>query len=318
MRMTFFLMTLLCAAGACGPRFPAAGPGAEPLASPVEATAGTPAAPPDRPVVAAQGPQPLAREVLLGEMCPRAAAGRPAVLPLVLRTISWSVNSDDVSLPIENRAARVFSVMSWEGRRAGVFSVAGAADVGRENRVAVGSYAGTSPCDVVTGETTFERDSACVRAQADCGLAIAQLDRRDGSTRPYEEDPVPVDLPTGGACVAGDKLVVDLDSDGMAEAFPARDFLSPARAPAEEVLAAPAGSAACTPAFAQRQVIPHSGTNHFLGMDLIGVVDLDTDGRYELIMVYQYEEKRTWAVYSAGNTTARLELMAEALPWQQR
>ena len=104
----------------------------------------------------------------------------------------------------------------------------------------------------------------------------------------------------------------------MVEAYPVAEFLSRARAPAEEVLAVPADGPACTPAFARRYVIPAFDSNHFLGMDLIGVVDLDTDGRKELIVVYQYQEKRTWAVYSAKSSVARLDLMAEAVPWPER
>src|SRR6187401_3451648 len=60
------------------------------------------------------------RDVLIGEMCPTAAAGRPAVLPLFLRNVGWQSQAADVSAPLERRNARQFAVLGWDGRRVGV------------------------------------------------------------------------------------------------------------------------------------------------------------------------------------------------------
>jgi hypothetical protein len=50
---------------------------------------------------------------------------------------------------------------------------------------------------------------------------------------------------------------------------------------------------------------------------LLGVVDVDGDGRFELVLVYHYEDRRTIAVYSAVSSPVRLELVGEAIPWQR-
>jgi hypothetical protein len=51
-------------------------------------------------------------------------------------------------------------------------------------------------------------------------------------------------------------------------------------------------------------------------VDLVGVLDLDGDGRLEIVLQYRYGEKRTWAIYGAPDTPMRLELLAEGEPWE--
>src|SRR5678816_3556970 len=53
-----------------------------------------PPPPPDQPGPLTQGQKPVrsgtnARQVLVGEMCPQGAGGRPAVAPLIMRGVSW-------------------------------------------------------------------------------------------------------------------------------------------------------------------------------------------------------------------------------------
>lgn len=324
-----FALVMLATQVACGPRFSPNGPGSDPatnIAPPSDTTSDTASAtavePSPSPPAQAAPTKPLAREILIGEMCPRGAAGRAAVLPLFLRTLHWSADNDEVSLPIERRTARTFSVIGWNGRRAGLFSVAGAADIrGTGRKAAIGSYAGTSPCAAVDGNGDSDAsrtDPACVEAQAGCGLAVAVVEPGGTRSRPYEEDAEPLELPRAGACVAGDKLLVDIDADGTREAYLASAFLDPARAPAEEVFAVSSGGATCTPSFARHHVIPPKNPKHFRGLDIIGVVDIDADGRNEIIVVYHYSDRRTWAVYSASATVARLDLVEEAVPWPYR
>jgi hypothetical protein len=50
-------------------------------------------------------------------------------------------------------------------------------------------------------------------------------------------------------------------------------------------------------------------------IDLLGVVDLDADGRHELVLAFRYPESRTLAVYSALHQAGRLELVGEAVSW---
>ena len=313
----------------CGARFDPRGPGPDP-ADPVTQAAveNSPSTRPSDgqapgarpPSVPAKVRRPHTRDILIGEMCPGGANGRAAVIPLFLRATTWSIDGDEVSLPIERRTARNFSVLSWQGRRAGVFSVAGAAEVGLDRRVAIGAYAGESPCAVVDDPERASADSAppviepaCVRAQNECGLAIAAVD--DNASRPYEEDPEPLIVPTGGGCVAGDRLLVDIDGDGIREAYLANSFLDLSRAPAEEVLAVSTDGRQCTPRFAASPVLIGTNPKHFGGLDLVGVLDIDSDGRNELIVAYHYAERRTWAVYTAAGTVARLDLVGETIPW---
>jgi hypothetical protein len=259
------------------------------------------------------------RDVLIGEMCPTAAAGRPAVLPLFLRTIGWQAQSADVSAPLERRSARQFAILGWDGRRVGLFSVAGAAEV-NDGVAAIGAFAGASPC-ARRGRPgqAAELEGECVAAQASCGLAVAVLEPGGGpGARPVEEDPDPTDIEPAGACVANGLLLVDVDGDGKNEAFPTAGFLDASRGPADEVGAVAAGSATCTPKFAARAVVPPGDPRDWRGMDVVGVADFDGDGRREIVAVYQYAGRRTWALYSATDFPGRLDLVGEAVPWSVR
>lgn len=298
------------AMGACGARFDPKGPadGEEAATGPVAG----PAAPP-APAVA-RG----VRDVMLGEMCPSAAAERPAVLPLFVHAIGWKHDEEDVAMPLERHSARQFSVLGWDGGRVGVFSVAGLAQTD-QGPAAIGAYAGSSPC--AKGQRAggqAELYGECVAAQRHCGLAVARLEPTGQTARPLGEDPEPMELTTGRACVAKDLLLVDLDEDGVPEAFPVQSFLGGMRSPAEEVLAVSAKKVECEGSFSVRHAIPPGDPRDWLGMDILGIVDLDSDGRHEVIAVYHYAGKRTWALYSPINSAARLELIGETLPWSVR
>jgi hypothetical protein len=268
----------------------------------------------------APGTAPL-REVLVGEMCPQAAMSRPAVIPLVARRVSWTADLDEVSRPVERGAARQFSVLAWDGRRAGLFSVIGATDVGADVDVAAGSYAGASPCsELKSGADSgaaAEDNPDCVASQQGCGLAISVLQPPGRESVPVDEQPDPAQLSIGGACVAEGKLVVDLDGDGLFEAFATDRFVEALRAPADEVIAEQLLKAPCEPRFAVRHVIPPGDPRDWRGLDLLGVLDLDGDGRHEIVLAYHYADRRTWAVYSARATSTRLELVGEAVPWRR-
>jgi hypothetical protein len=151
-------------------------------------------------------------------------------------------------------------------------------------------------------------DAACVAAQARCGVALSWLDED------AEDAPAP---DVGGACVASGRIVVDIDADGVNEAFVIAEFLDDMRAPADEVsAAAKLAEAACTPAFSLPSLITGTDPRGFKGFDLLAVIDLDADGRRELVVQYRYAAARTWAIYAAPQTATRLELAAEAVPWR--
>jgi hypothetical protein len=296
------LLFLLVVLAACGPR--------------VRPDRAEEKEPPPRTTRPATEPAP-GREVLIGEMCPDGAGGRPAVAPLLVRAVGWSDDAGDVGAQLE-RNARAFAVLGVDGRRAGVFEVLGAADVGLPAEVAIGSYAGRAPCAPYSDEGGAAEDPACKKATRGCGLAVASIDRVSAETGEAPE------IATGGGCVSGDSLVVDVDGDGAAESFPLAGFVDPVRAPAEEVLAAPVVSPSCTPRFAiYEQVVkppPEKGVaddpRYHVTLDVIGVADLDGDGRHEIVVTFRYPEGRTVAVYSALRQSGRLDLVGEAVPWQ--
>jgi len=259
---------------------------------------------------------PAAREVLIGQMCPTAAAGGPALVPLVVRKLSWASAEESVVEPLARRSARSFSVLAWDGRRAGVFSPVGTTSLGAEARtVAIGSYAGAPPCQGLReGAEEPELDAACQGSLGDCGLAVAALEPGTGfDARPYEENPDPPEFIPAGACATDGKLLVDIDGDRRIEAYELRQFRNPERAPAEEVGAVEVGESSCESAFAFAGALPADDPRDWRGMDVLAVVDLDDDGRRELVLAYRYGSKVTWAIYSVTTTPARLDLVAEAV-----
>lgn len=297
-RSSAALAVLVCA---CGPRVAPAGPGAEPeLEQPVAE-------------MPARQRTPATRQVVVGEMCPDVAAGRPAVMPLIVRKVGWTSEPDAVTAPVERAEARQFSVLGWDGRRAGVFTVVGLSTLGPDQQAAVGGYAGASPCSGPPGaDGQREVYEVCVAAQQHCGLAVAEI---EPEARTLGEAADPLELAAAGACVSEDKLLFDVDGDGRPEAYDLASFVDQVRAPTSEVTEVARGEASCQPRFAISQALPPADPRHFRGMDVVGVLDLDADGRSELVLSYQYSDRRTWAVYSALDTPARLELVGEAMTW---
>jgi hypothetical protein len=296
---TAFAAAAVVALAACGPR--ARPDGAEPAPEPERA--------------AALAMAPPGRGVLVGEMCPQGAAGRPAVAPLLVRGVGWSADPDDVAAALE-RSARAFAVLGHDGTRAGIFEVLGAAEIGLASEVAIGSYAGRSPCAPATHDGGAEPDAACTRATGGCGLAIASIEPGgDGVTLP--------EVVAGAACAAGGSLVVDVDGDGVPEAFTIAQFVDAERAPAEEVTATLVAAPSCTEAFAIYGLVvappPEAGVaddpRYHVTLDVIAVADLDGNGRREVVISFRYPHGRTIALYSAVRHAGRLDLVGEAEPW---
>ena len=254
------------------------------------------------------------RQVVVGEMCPQGAAGRPAVAPLVLRTISWSDNPTEVGNVVERGATPRFGVFGIDGKLAGTFDTVGLVDAGLAQPIASGTYAGGPPCSSETqhGAPRVD-DRKCTAALGSCGLAVALLARPD-------DPPETPQLSVGGACISGDQLAVDIDGDGIVESFPLAQILDGIRGPAAEWSAAPTAGAACTPAFQLYDVrlAPELEPGRkddgkaVVMLDVMGVVDLDGDGKKELVIALRFPTVRSIVVYGTTGITQRLELLGEA------
>ena len=303
-----------------------------------------PVAPPGEPegvvrhIPSTARPGATAGHVMVGEMCPQGAAGRPAIAPLMVRTVGWSDSAADVSNAVERGSFPRFAVLDADGKQAGVFDTVGVADIGLEQSVAAGAYVGAGPCTrgacggtsapptapaskgVAQQAPTTKaasgprvEDTTCTVALGGCGIALAE------QRHPDDDDPKLPAFSTGGACLSGDTLAVDVDGDGVLEAFPLASVLDGIRTPANEWSAAPTAGAACTPSFQLYDVKlvapPEPGKaidpKATVVMDVMGVVDLDSDGRNELVIAFRFPTVRTIAVYSAVASPQRLELVGE-------
>ncbi|MGE0548949.1 MAG: hypothetical protein AB7O24_32735 [Kofleriaceae bacterium] len=277
-----------------------------------------PAPPPEPgPVVVGKPQQPRpssggGRQVLVGEMCPQGAAGRPAVAPLMMRTHQWSDAASDLSNTIERGSVPRFVVYGVDGKPAGAFDTVGLAAIGVAQSVAAGTYMGAPPCTSDAGKGARTDQPQCTAATHGCGLAVAELRRPDDD----------VDTPaftTGGACLSGDAIAVDIDRDGVIESFPLAGVLDGIRSPSAEWSAAPTAGAVCKPQFQLydiklvRAAEPGKpvDTKSLVVLDVLGVLDLDGDGRDELVIALRFPTVRTILVYTASGSAQRLEIAGE-------
>jgi hypothetical protein len=278
----------------CGP-----GPGRQP-----SGTAATPAGPVPARHDDRQG-EPAHQPVLIGAMCSRASAGRPAVYPLFLRGRDWRDGVSETARAVARGQVRQFSVLGWTGARAGVFAVVGAARASAGGALAVGSYLGGAPCEWrATPDAAPVLDSGCAQVMGECGVAVAALEPAGGlNARPFEEDPDPRPFASGGACALRDQLVVDLDGDRAPEAFPLRDLVVDGQ-PAAEISATRDRPGACEQKFAQRSL--WSGGAAPRAVHLLAVLDSDGDDRMELLFAFTYPDRTVWALYTAPQGAGRL------------
>ena len=292
---------------ACALVFAACGPAVRPEA---------PGEEPTPPRVIKRPAPPAGRSALIGEMCPQAAGGRPGLAPLALRDVSWSSDRGELVTALARGSAAQFAVLAVDGRKAGVFSAIGTADVGGVD-AGIGSFAGSPPCSRPAAGGEVTGDAKCLEVQRGCGLAIATLGAPGGAFTVAEAP----EVVSGGACKSGDVIAIDIDADGAPEMFPIGAFVDPSRAPADEVSAAAMVAPACPPAFSLYGLVPPAVPGvvmegkHKVELDVLGVMDVDADGRREVVVAFRYFESRTVAVYSAMSSAARLELVGESAPW---
>ncbi|HEX7843697.1 MAG TPA: hypothetical protein VF469_39760 [Kofleriaceae bacterium] len=258
------------------------------------------------------------RQVVIGELCLQSAAGRPAVAPLLLHTTQWIDTPSEVTGAVERGTTPRFVAFGVDGKVAGVFDTVGLAEVSLGQSVAAGTYVGGAPCTSDAGQGQRAEDPRCTAATNGCGLAVAEL------TRPDDPPETPA-FPAGGACLSGDALGVDIDGDGTVEWFPLAQALDGIRGPAQEWPATRVGKPPCAPKFGLYDVrlAPEAEAGKppdaraTVMLDLLGVVDLDGDGRKELVIALRFPTVRTIVVYSATSSPERLELAGEAQSFQK-
>jgi hypothetical protein len=266
----------------------------------------------------APAPTRAGRQVVVGELCPQSAAGRPAVAPLLLHTTQWIDTPSEVTGAAERGTTPRFVAFGVDGKAAGVFDTVGLAEVSLGQSVAAGTYIGGAPCTSDAGQGQRAEEPRCTAATNGCGLAVAELARPD-------DPPETPAFPTGGACLSGDALGVDIDGDGAVEWFPLAQALDGIRGPAKEWSATRIPKPPCTPKFVLYDVrlAPEAEAGKppdaraIVMLDLLGVVDLDGDGRKELVIALRFPTVRTIVVYSATSSPERLELVGEAQSFQK-
>lgn len=255
--------------------------------------------------------------LLLGEVCPAAAEGRAAFAPLVAHAVRFETAPDELDAILTRGGTSRVTVLGHDGARAGVFDPIGVEESALPQRVAPGVYVGHGPCSSAVGPDDRTEHAGCNAAARGCGLALAELD-------PPVPDREPSLAPTqlGRACVTGEDLAVDLDGDGAPERYRLGDFLDGARVPAERIDAQPPGPAPCTPTFSTFGLALAPGfepgaavdPKYVVELDVLGVIDLDRDGRREVIVAVRYPTARTVVVFGSRGGDA-LERLAEADAW---
>ena len=258
------------------------------------------------------------RRILVGEMCPLGVAGRPGMAPLLLRGVQWTDEPAEVGNAISHAEAAKFSVFGVDGKRAGVFTAAGIADVGLPQTVAAGSYAGSGPCTYAGAGGAQLEEPKCQAATKGCGIGVAVLGDAPGNEGAEK-------WRTGGACVNGDQLAFDVDGDGNPESFPIAGLLDGMRAPADLVESQPEVALNCTAefmVFGMKNTPPPDAkagdARYQVLIDVLAAVDFDGDGGRELVLGLRYPDSRTIAVYSSSGGAggpASLRLIGEVQAW---
>ncbi len=260
------------------------------------------------------------RHVVIGEMCPDGAGGRPAVAPLVMRGIGWTDNAIEVGRAVERGSVPRFAVFGIDGGVAGTFDTLGIVDVGLRQHVATGTYVGSAPCTSAaiakptSGPVALRTpEPKCDAATRGCGVAVGEL------INPGDPPHVPR-YEIGGACRVADQIVIDVDGDGQVESFPIAGVLDGIRGPAAEWIGTKGAAQACRPSFQLYDIqLPRAADpgkaadkKSAVAFDVLGVLDLDGDGRRDLVLAFKFPTVRSLVVYTSSAAALRLELAGEA------
>lgn len=224
----------------------------------------------------------------------------------VARRDGWSGDEARVLAPLL-REGQDFTVIGIEGQAIGTYLSSPDVTDGFVGTMAYRGGLGTCSSAPQTG------DAACLRAGA-CGIAVAEVPGDDFVLA------APEDTATT-SCVADGQLIADLDGDGKDEAFDLADFIDgdigapgfelgdDGAALAPDVRGELYTGKGCTQRFATYQLKVDDSAQ----VDVLGVLDLDSDGKRELVIALRAGSFRMVAVYRAREEGTRLDRLATTI-----
>lgn len=238
---------------------------------------------------------------VIGELC-LAKLQRQHLFPrFLVQDDRWRSEAERVRVPLVG-ASRRFTVLGFDGARRGTF-ITKPDETPVDPAGFVGGHVDYRPTD--GGACSIHRDGRDIGFQActaagGCSLAVAMVDDSTISTT--------IEIPVAEACVDRGTLVADLDGDGRSEAFELTAFLSDTTA-AYEVWGTQRDSDDCargSRGFAWYETKRADAP----AVDVLGIADLDADGRRELVIAIRAGTSRTVAVYQAREDGTRLDRIA--------
>lgn len=242
---------------------------------------------------------------VIGDLCLNRSLSRMNLFPRFrVSGDRWSAEAGVVRAPLL-AASHKFTALGLDGSTVAVFLTETDPSMGEMSGF-VGEYRGSSGgCSAGDAEQKVG-DWACIAAGG-CGLAVSRVG-----------EPVSprwkMDISTAFSCVENGVLVLDINGDGVDEAFDLAAFAEQSGLEAESAETAAVvrgrlhGRSECEREFIWYQL--KRGPSR--AVDVLGVVDLNGDGRHELVIAVRGSGSRSIAVYQARDDGLRLDRVAVA------
>jgi hypothetical protein len=233
--------------------------------------------------------------VLVGEYCPgKSITG--LLRPLAFATgRSWSAKPQVLDLALRSTSSP-FAMITFKAKIDGAFRLEHLETLPSGGLAATGTqdWWGWSGCVEKLGPNKGVESKACDVATEGCTLTFALV---GGDTQRY----IPPWRP-GAACVAQNRLVMDVDGDGNVESFALPEDaalvdLEPVNVP----------RAQCKPTFSD---YPDLG-GHPRVIDILGVADFDGDGRTEVVLALRTRADRMVGFYALDEASHGLRPVSQ-------
>ncbi len=247
------------------------------------------------PLPAAMPVPPQGPRYLVGEVCLNMHLSRAHLFPRFLVQRNWWSSVVEVVRAPLIEAPQRFTVLGFEGARRGSL-VTAIDEAAAEPMGFVGKFndSGRGACTLDRpGEDGEDVADWLCAAAGGCSLAVAVV---ADPSRPA------IEIAVAESCLVKGRLIADVDGDGRDEAFALAAFLEGATA-AKEVRGERRGADGC-----ERQFAWHGRGK--TSIDVLGIADIDADGRRELLIAIRAGSSRTVAVYQANQDGTGLDLVA--------